>query len=148
MLEAVTRERLKTQQAGKYLECAVVICKVWRLAMVLHLSVVPSCVYKWSINPISDKITAAISTLLLVIILSSSLKNRVAGCCVEGNEFAGVYCQLIYYYRLKKDSASRTGRFTPEKQHPVPIGEAALDAVTKRYISYLGREPNLSRSSR
>jgi hypothetical protein len=33
---AVTRERLlKTQQAGKHLEGAVVICKVWRLAVAL-----------------------------------------------------------------------------------------------------------------
>jgi hypothetical protein len=36
LLEAVTWERLvKTQQAGKDLACAVVICKVWRLAMAL-----------------------------------------------------------------------------------------------------------------
>jgi hypothetical protein len=36
LLEAVTRERLvKTQQAGKDLTCAVVIYKVWRLAMAL-----------------------------------------------------------------------------------------------------------------
>jgi hypothetical protein len=36
LLEAVTLERLvKTQQAGNSLACAVVICKVWRLAMAL-----------------------------------------------------------------------------------------------------------------
>jgi hypothetical protein len=36
LLEAVTRERLvKTLQAGKDLSCAVVIGKVWRLAMAL-----------------------------------------------------------------------------------------------------------------
>jgi hypothetical protein len=36
LLEAVTRERLvKRQQAGKDLEGAVVICKVWRLAVAL-----------------------------------------------------------------------------------------------------------------
>jgi hypothetical protein len=36
LLEAVTRERLvKTEQAGKDLACAVVICKMWRLAMAL-----------------------------------------------------------------------------------------------------------------
>jgi hypothetical protein len=36
LLEAVTRERLvKTQQAGKGLESAVVICKLWRLAVAL-----------------------------------------------------------------------------------------------------------------
>jgi hypothetical protein len=47
MLEAVTGQRLvKTQQAGKYLACAVVICRVWRLAMAL-----PSFVHKLSINP-------------------------------------------------------------------------------------------------
>jgi hypothetical protein len=34
--EAVTRERLvKTQQAGKDLACAVVICKAWRLVVAL-----------------------------------------------------------------------------------------------------------------
>jgi hypothetical protein len=36
LLEADTRERLvKTQQAGKYLACAVVISKLWRLTMAL-----------------------------------------------------------------------------------------------------------------
>jgi hypothetical protein len=36
MLEANAREQLmKTQQAGKGLAGAVVICKVWRLAIVL-----------------------------------------------------------------------------------------------------------------
>jgi hypothetical protein len=36
LLEAVMRERLvKTQQAGKDLVCAVLICKVWRSAMAL-----------------------------------------------------------------------------------------------------------------
>jgi hypothetical protein len=36
LLEAVTRERLmKTQQTGKDLAYAVVIFKVWRLAMAL-----------------------------------------------------------------------------------------------------------------
>jgi hypothetical protein len=36
VLEAVSREWLvKTQQAGKDLACAVVICKAWRLVMVL-----------------------------------------------------------------------------------------------------------------
>jgi hypothetical protein len=36
LLEAVTRERLaKTQQAGKDLACAVVICEVWKLVMAL-----------------------------------------------------------------------------------------------------------------
>jgi hypothetical protein len=36
LLEAVTREWLvKTQQGGKYLAGAVVICKVWILAMAL-----------------------------------------------------------------------------------------------------------------
>jgi hypothetical protein len=55
LLEAVTRERLmKTQQAGKPLACAVVISKVRRSAMAMYLRVVPSCVYKWSINPISN----------------------------------------------------------------------------------------------
>jgi hypothetical protein len=36
LLEAVTRERLvKTQQAGKGLAGAVVICELWRLAVAL-----------------------------------------------------------------------------------------------------------------
>jgi hypothetical protein len=36
LLEAVARERLvKTQQAGKVLACAAVICKLWTLAMAL-----------------------------------------------------------------------------------------------------------------
>jgi hypothetical protein len=36
LLEAVSREWLvKKQQAGKAVLCAVVICKVWRLAMAL-----------------------------------------------------------------------------------------------------------------
>jgi hypothetical protein len=36
LLEAVTREQLvKTQQAGKGLAGAVVICELWRLAVVL-----------------------------------------------------------------------------------------------------------------
>jgi hypothetical protein len=55
LLEAVTRERLmKTQQAAKYLAYAVMICKFWRLDMALQLLLVPSCVYKLSINPISN----------------------------------------------------------------------------------------------
>jgi hypothetical protein len=57
LIEAVTREQLmKTQQAGKDLACAVVICKVWILAvMLLHvLNVITSCVLKWSINPVSN----------------------------------------------------------------------------------------------
>jgi hypothetical protein len=36
LLEAITSERLvKTQQTEKDLACAVVICKVWKLAAVL-----------------------------------------------------------------------------------------------------------------
>jgi hypothetical protein len=36
LLEAVTRERMvKTQQAGKGLAGAVVICKVWKIAIAL-----------------------------------------------------------------------------------------------------------------
>jgi hypothetical protein len=54
-LEAVAKERLvKTQQAGKGLAGAVVIFKVCRLAMALKLLVIPSCVYKWSINPFTN----------------------------------------------------------------------------------------------
>jgi hypothetical protein len=36
LLEAVTKERvMNTQQAGKDLTCAVVICELWRLAVAL-----------------------------------------------------------------------------------------------------------------
>jgi hypothetical protein len=35
MFEAVARERLKTQQATKGLAGAVLICELWRLAVVL-----------------------------------------------------------------------------------------------------------------
>jgi hypothetical protein len=55
LLEAVTGKRLvKTLQAGIDFVSALVICKVWRLAMELQLSVVTSCVLNWSINPISN----------------------------------------------------------------------------------------------
>jgi hypothetical protein len=51
LLETVTGKRLvKTLQAGKDLVCAVVICKVWRSAMALYLSIVTSRVLKWPIN--------------------------------------------------------------------------------------------------
>jgi hypothetical protein len=54
LLEAVASERLvMTQQAEKGLAGAVVNCKVWKLAVALQLLVVTSCVYKWSINPIT-----------------------------------------------------------------------------------------------
>jgi hypothetical protein len=47
LLEAVIRERLvKTQQAGKCLAGAVVICELWRLAVALYLFVDPGRVYK------------------------------------------------------------------------------------------------------
>jgi hypothetical protein len=50
LLEAVAREWLvKTQQAGKGLACAVVVCELWRLAVVLQLRV---C--KWSVDPFTD----------------------------------------------------------------------------------------------
>jgi hypothetical protein len=55
LLAAVTRERLvKTQEAGKSLAGAVVICELRRLAVALYLLVVPSSVYEWSINPTSN----------------------------------------------------------------------------------------------
>jgi hypothetical protein len=54
-LEAVTKKRLvKTLQAGKYLACALVICKVWRLAIALYLSLVMIRVLKWSINQVTN----------------------------------------------------------------------------------------------
>jgi hypothetical protein len=42
---------VKTLKAGKDLAYAVVICKVWKSAIVLYLFVVTSC--KWSINLMS-----------------------------------------------------------------------------------------------
>jgi hypothetical protein len=44
---------MKTQQAGKCIADAVVICELWRFAVALKLLVVPSRVYKWTTNPIS-----------------------------------------------------------------------------------------------
>jgi hypothetical protein len=58
LLEAVARDQLlKTQQAKKRFTDAVVICELWRLAVVLQLLVVPSDVYTWSKNPISNPYT-------------------------------------------------------------------------------------------
>jgi hypothetical protein len=55
LLAAVARERLvKTQQAGKRLAVAAVICELLRLAVALQLFLVPSRVYKWSINPLPN----------------------------------------------------------------------------------------------
>jgi hypothetical protein len=48
LLRCVTRKRLEKA------DCAPVICKAWRLAIALQLLVVPSCVYKWSINPFTN----------------------------------------------------------------------------------------------
>jgi hypothetical protein len=45
---------VETLRNGKDLVCTVVICKVWKLAMVLQLSVVASCVLKWSLDSISN----------------------------------------------------------------------------------------------
>jgi hypothetical protein len=36
---------------GKGLASAVMICELWRLAVMLQLLAVPSRVHKWSINP-------------------------------------------------------------------------------------------------
>jgi hypothetical protein len=60
---------VKMQQAGKDLAYAVVICKVWRLAMALTLLVVPSCVYKWSINPISNPKPRLWSRIVVTVFL-------------------------------------------------------------------------------
>jgi hypothetical protein len=52
---AVTRQlQVKTLLAGKDLARTLVICKVWKLAMTLQLSVIKSHVLKWSMNSISD----------------------------------------------------------------------------------------------
>jgi hypothetical protein len=45
--EAIARKGLvNTQHIGKDFVCAVVICELWRLVMVLQVLVVPSHVYK------------------------------------------------------------------------------------------------------
>jgi hypothetical protein len=50
--QAVAWKRLvKILQAGEDLVFAAVICKLWRLAMMLQLLVVLSRVFKWSIDP-------------------------------------------------------------------------------------------------
>jgi hypothetical protein len=54
LLEAVARERLVTKQAGKDLAGTVVICELWRLAVVLKLLVFPRRVLKWSIDPFTN----------------------------------------------------------------------------------------------
>jgi hypothetical protein len=55
LLETVAMEWLvKTQKAGKVLANAVVICELWRSAIVLYLVAVPSGMYKWSINPFTN----------------------------------------------------------------------------------------------
>jgi hypothetical protein len=49
LLEAVTRTRLvKTLQAGKDFVFSGIICKVWKLAVVLQLFLVTT--FKWSIH--------------------------------------------------------------------------------------------------
>jgi hypothetical protein len=54
-LEAITRwQPVKIQQAEKTLVCAVMNWKVCELATVQQLFAVSSCVYKCSVNPISD----------------------------------------------------------------------------------------------
>lgn len=51
IIGAVTKQLLvKTLQARKDLACVVMVYKVWKSAMALYLSVVRSCVLKWSIN--------------------------------------------------------------------------------------------------
>jgi hypothetical protein len=58
LLEAVIKEQLVKTQQTEDLECAVVICKVWRSAIALQLLVVTSCVCVCvcvcAINPISN----------------------------------------------------------------------------------------------
>jgi hypothetical protein len=55
LLEAITRTRqVEIMQAGEELSLAAVICKVWRLAMALQLSVVMSYMYKCSVNPFTN----------------------------------------------------------------------------------------------
>jgi hypothetical protein len=46
---------VKTQQAGKGIKSAMVICELWRLAVTLLLLVITSRVYKWPINPFTSQ---------------------------------------------------------------------------------------------
>jgi hypothetical protein len=45
---------VKTRYTGKGLVGAVVVYKLYRLAMELQLHVAPRCVDKWSVNPASN----------------------------------------------------------------------------------------------
>jgi hypothetical protein len=73
VLENVARERLvKTRQAGKGLECAMVICILWRLAVALKLLVVPSRVYKWPVNRVTNPNPVCSPTLSLANISKES----------------------------------------------------------------------------
>jgi hypothetical protein len=63
LLEAVTRELpVKTQQAGNGLAGVVMICELWRSPMALWLLIVPSRVYKWSINTFTNRNPVSIIT--------------------------------------------------------------------------------------
>jgi hypothetical protein len=53
LLGTVTRKRL-VKADWEDLACALVICEVCRSAVALLVLVVPSCVYKWSINPFTN----------------------------------------------------------------------------------------------
>jgi hypothetical protein len=45
---------VKTQQAGKGLAGSDVICELWRSGVALELLLVPSRLYKWSLNPFTN----------------------------------------------------------------------------------------------
>jgi hypothetical protein len=52
---------VKTQQAGKDLMGAAVICELWRLAVALSLFAFPSCMYKSSINLLTNPDTSMVT---------------------------------------------------------------------------------------
>jgi hypothetical protein len=82
-VKVVARERLvRAQQTGKGLADAV-ICEVWRLAIALWLLVVPSCVYKWSINPFTNPYTVRYVTVFCLYY--SSIKTGSLDCNAQHN---------------------------------------------------------------
>jgi hypothetical protein len=70
---AIVRSRFQAttseDSAGWKLACVLPNYKMWKLAMELYLSVITSCVLKWSINPISSPKTRRESHSYYVTIL-------------------------------------------------------------------------------
>jgi hypothetical protein len=101
LLQAIARELLvKTQQTGKGIAGAVVICEVWRSVILLSLLIVPSGVCRWSIR------TPSISCLfqLFCVPYSPLLKGKYSSSeCLRTLSLLFLIEQmnifgLLYYY--------------------------------------------------